>query len=306
MRRALTAAQPRRISIVMSHVVFDRALIRRRRYAARRREKRPEFLETAIAAELNARLLAVSRNLDVIVLQGDTDGLPALAASGRPSSRMFLSDMVERRGCHLVLDDEALPLADASLDAFVHAGGLESVNDLPGTLVQIRRALRPDGLFLGAALGGDTLVELREAALAAELLISGGATPRVAPFVPVQEWGLLLQRAGFALPVADRDRLTVRYDSALDLIVDLKALGFSNPLVERSRAPVSRRFLSAIAESYARSHADSDGRVRASFEIVYLIGWCPHEDQPKPLRPGTAVARLADALGTSEQILKRR
>ena len=192
------------------------------------------------------------------------------------------------------------PFAEASLDLVVSALALQWVNDLPGTLVQIRRALKPDGLLMAAMLGGDTLIELREAFASAESEIEGGLSPRVAPFADLRELGALMQRAGFALPVVDSDRLTVRYESAFALMRDLRAMGATNVLAERRRAPLRRATLMRMAEIYAERFADADGRVRATFEIVWLSGWSPHESQQKPLKPGSASQRLADALGAKE------
>jgi SAM-dependent methyltransferase len=177
---------------------------------------------------------------------------------------------------------------------------LQFVNDLPGTLLQIRRALKPDGLFLAAFLGEATLTELRQAFAAAESEIEGGLSPRVAPFVDVRTLGGLLQRAGFALPVVDRDTLTARYDSAFALMQDLRRMGATNVLIERRRTPLRRATLMRAAEIYAARFADQDRRVRATFDVVWVSGWAPHPDQQQPLRPGSARARLADALGATE------
>lgn len=196
--------------------------------------------------------------------------------------------------------DEALPFAEASLDLVVSALALQYVNDLPGTLVQIRRALKPDGLLLAALAGGDTLMELREAFAAAESEIDGGISPRVAPFADLRELGALLQRTGFALPVIDSDRVVVRYDSAFTLMRDLRRMGATNALTERRRVPLRRATLARMAEIYSQRFADADGRVRATFEIIWLSGWAPHASQQQPLKPGSAQRRLADALGTAE------
>jgi SAM-dependent methyltransferase len=193
-----------------------------------------------------------------------------------------------------------LPFAAGSLDLVVSALALQFVNDLPGTLIQIRRALKPDGLLLAALIGGDGLTELRQAFAQAESEVEGGVSPRVAPFADLRELGALLQRAGFALPVVDSDRLTVRYKTVLDLMRDLRRMGATNVLTERRRAPLKRKTLFRMAEIYAERFSDSDGRLRATFEIAWLSGWAPHESQQKPLKPGSATARLADALGTRE------
>jgi len=203
-------------------------------------------------------------------------------------------------GLHVVADEEALPFADGTLDLVVSGLSLQAVNDLPGVLVQVRRALKPDGLFLAALLGGDTLAELRQSFAVAESEHDGGVSPRVAPFPDLRDLGALLQRAGFALPVTDVDRITVRYATPLGLLHDLRRMGAANPLVERRRVPLRRATLMRAMAVYAARFADADGRVRASFEVIWLSGWSPHENQQKPLRPGSAKKRLADALGTTE------
>jgi SAM-dependent methyltransferase len=200
----------------------------------------------------------------------------------------------------VVADEEALPFRDGSLDLVVSALALQFVNDLPGTLIQVRRALKADGLFVAALVGGETLTELRQAFAAAESEIEGGASPRVAPFADVRDLGALLQRAGFALPVTDVDRVCVRYDSTLALMHDLRRMAATNALVERRRMPLRRATLIRMAEIYGARFADPDGRLRATFDIVWLSGWAPHPSQQQPLRPGSAKARLADALGTRE------
>jgi len=197
-------------------------------------------------------------------------------------------------------DEEALPFAAGSLDLVVSALALQFVNDLPGVLIQIRRALKPDGLLLAALIGGDSLTELRSAFAAAEVEVEGGISPRVAPFADIRELGGLLQRAGFALPVVDSERVAVRYDSALALMRDLRRMGATNILVERQRRPLKRATLARMAEIYAERFSDPDGRIRSTFEIIWLSGWVPHESQQKPLKPGSAAQRLADALGTTE------
>jgi len=219
-------------------------------------------------------------------------------SAGSPRRRG--SDRDTGAALDVAADEEALPFADSSLDLVVSGLALQAVNDLPGALLQIRRALRPDGLFLAALLGGDTLAELRQSFAAAESDLEGGASPRVAPFPDLRDMGALLQRAGFALPVVDADRVTVRYASPLNLLRDLRRMGAANPLVERRRVPLRRATLMRAMEVYAGRFADADGKVRATFEIIWLSGWAPHESQQRPLRPGSAAARLADALGTAE------
>ncbi len=200
-----------------------------------------------------------------------------------------------------VADEEALPLRAASLDLFASALALHWANDLPGALIQIRQALKPDGLFLAAMIGGETLAELREALVAAETELRGGASPRVMPTADTRDLGALLQRAGFALPVADRDLVIVRYGSAFDLLRDLRAMGATSALSERNRQPPSRRLFLRAAEIYAERFSDADGRIRASFEIVFLSGWAPHESQQQPARRGSGQVSLAAILGKDER-----
>ena len=176
---------------------------------------------------------------------------------------------------------------------------------MPGSLARLCRALKPDGVLLAAMLGGESLHELRTSWLQAETSLRSGASPRVAPFCDVRDAGGLLQRAGFALPVVDTDRLTVRYDSALALMQELKALGLSNGLLDRHRALVSPELMAAACAHYDQTYANSDHRVYATFQMIYLTGWAPHESQPKPLRPGSAKVRLADALKVDEKKLPR-
>jgi SAM-dependent methyltransferase len=226
-----------------------------------------------------------------------------LAAGNKVATVVAAAPDVTRRdgpALRVAADEEALPVADASLDLVVSALTLQFVNDLPGTLIQIRRALKPDGLLLAAMIGGESLSELREAFAEAESDIEGGVSPRVSPFADLRDLGGLLQRAGFALPVIDSDRVMVRYDSPIALMRDLRAMGAANVLTERRRTPLRRSTLHRMLEVYADRFADADGRLRATFEIVWLTGWAPHESQQKPLKPGSAAQRLADVLGAKE------
>jgi SAM-dependent methyltransferase len=201
----------------------------------------------------------------------------------------------------VIADEEILPFADGSFDVVTSVLSLHAVNDLPGTLVQIRRVLKPDGVFIAGLFGGETLQELKLAFAAAEAEVLGGASPRVSPFGDVRELGGLLQRVGFALPVADVERTIVRYRDVARLFADLRALGETNVLVGRRSEFLSRRMLRALTAEYASRFADAEGRVTATFDVVFLTGWAPHESQQKPLAPGSAKSRLADALGTEEQ-----
>ncbi len=196
---------------------------------------------------------------------------------------------------------EHVEVQPQSVDLITSGLGLHVINDLPGVLVQVRRALKPDGLFLAALFGGETLTELRQSLAAAEIETTGGVSPRVAPFADVRDLGGLLQRAGFALPVADVERTVVRYRDLFSLARDLRMMGATNALVERSRKPMRRDMLAAAMAHYARHFSDPDGKLRATFDIVYLTGWAPHESQQQPLKPGSAKSRLADALGAREE-----
>lgn len=281
--------------------LFDRSLIAaRRRRALQRPVAGADFLVRRVADDLAARLAVVEKRFDDGAILDDATGIvgPAIAATGK-TRQLAEAEIIEAPS----RDDasEQISLAPAAMDLVVSALSLHLVNDTPGVLVQIRRSLRPDGLFLAAVPGTGTLQELRESLLAAEAEMTGGASPRVIPFAEVRDYGALLQRAGFALPVADVDTLTVRYDTLFDLMRDLRAMGMTNPLLGRARSPVSRGFFARAAEIYADRFSDPDGRIRATFAIVNLSGWAPHESQQKPLRPGSAKTRLAAALGTVEK-----
>jgi SAM-dependent methyltransferase len=285
-------------------IVFDRKLLARRR--ARALGNPSDFLLRHVADDLLDRLATVQRSFAVAadICTPTAYLAEALVRSGRADRVVRFVPVPEPGGSGLGLavgDEEILPFAPESLDLAVSVLSLQFVNDLPGVLAQIRRALRPDGLFLAAMLGGETLHELAESFAFAESEITGGASPRVAPFVEVRTAGALLQRAGFALPVVDQDRITVRYAEPLALMRDLRAMGAANALAERSRRPLRRDVLIRAAAVYAERFADPDGRIRATFDVISLSGWAPHESQQKPLRPGSATARLADVLGTVEK-----
>jgi SAM-dependent methyltransferase len=267
--------------------LFDRALLRARQRRALRGEP-ATFLLERVAEDMEERLHAVLRDFaDVAEIWTPGELLR------KPSSDRFKS--IARIG----LDDsehETLPFSPESLDLVVSGLAFQFVNDLPGVLTQICRALRPDGLLLAAMIGGDTLTELRQSFAAAESELESGVSPRVAPFADLRDVGALLQRAGFALPVTDVDRIVVRYDSAFALMQDLRSMGATNVLVERRRTPTRRATLLRMAQIYGERFADSDGRIRATFDVIWLSGWAPHESQQKPLKPGSAKAGLAEAV----------
>ncbi len=290
----------------MSHpLVFDRALLRARQARALALGPEPFLLERA-AEDLSERLLTVKRRFETAVDLGTPTDLLSRALAGHPGIGTLVRAAPLAAGLAasertIVADEEALPFANGSLDLVVSALALQMVNDLPGAFAQVRRALKPDGLFLAALIGGGSLAELREAFAIAESETTGGVSPRVAPFADVRDMGGLLQRAGFALPVTDVDRVVVRYGSPFTLMNELRRMGAGNVLAERRRVPLRRATLLRAAEIYTERFSDADGRVRATFEIVWLSGWVPHESQQKPLRPGSAKMRLADALGTMEK-----
>ena len=286
------------LNMAQNPLVFDRALLRRRQARARVLGFE-RFLIDRVASDLADRLGAVLREFPLAVDLGTpSDAVRTTLARLTSIGRLFR--VASSPDADIVADEEVLPFRDASLDLIASALALQFVNDLPGALVQVRRALRPDGLFLAAVLGGETLTELRQSFAAAEAEVEGGVSPRVAPFADVRDMGALLQRAGFALPVTDVERLTVRYSSPFILMGELRRMGATNVLVQRRRVPLRRATLKRMAEIYAERFSDPDGKVRATFEIIWLSGWAPHESQQKPLRPGSAQARLADALGTRE------
>ena len=292
-------------------LLFDRAMLEvKRKRALRRFKPGADFLMHRVAEDLGERLGSVLRQFDMAVALGGVTGHIAtmLRASGQTRAVIradcLWPETVAGTGAislpDLVCHEDVLPFAAQSLDLVVSGLTLQTVDDLPGVLIQIRRALKPDGLFLAALAGGDTLKELRESFAIAETELTGGLSPRVIPFLDVRDLGGLLQRAGFALPVTDSERLTVRYRSMLDLVADLRAMGASNPLLERSRKPIRRDLLMRTAEIYAERFSDPDGRIRATFQILSASAWAPSDTQQKPARRGSATVRLADALGTKE------
>ena len=293
--------------VTSEHDIFDRALLVRRRNRVAADAVRHDFLLARVADDLMERLAAIQRRFPVALNLGAYHGLIGRRLRQVPGVEMVIDAeaaprlLAQCEGPRVRADEEALPFRDGSLDLVVSGLSLQLVNDLPGTLVQIRRALKPDGLLLAALLGGNTLVELRNAFLAAEEEMEGGASPRVAPFAEVQDLGALLQRARFALPVVDADTVTATYPDALALMRDVRAMGAANALCARRRTPLRRATSMRAVEIYRQRFALPDGRVPATFEIVTATGWAPHASQQQPLQPGTARMRLAEALGTLEQ-----
>ncbi len=292
--------------------VFDRQLVRRHRDRAARGIADYSFLFEAVAQRLADRLLDVTRRFPACLDLGARGGAMAAALSDRSDIQHFVAcdlsaamarsaENFPRGGIKLAADEEHLPFAPESFELVVSNLSLHWTNDLPGALIQIRHCLKPDGLFLGAMLGGETLQELRTALMQAEIEIEGGASPRLSPLADLRDAGALLQRAGFALPVADVDRITVSYPNAFKLMQDLRGMGESNAIHTRRRTPTRRATLFRAAEIYQEMFGDADGRLPATFDILTLTGWAPDASQQQPLRPGSAQGRLADALGVAEQ-----
>ncbi|MCV2882073.1 methyltransferase domain-containing protein [Actibacterium sp. XHP0104] len=270
--------------MTQSPTLTDRAALARFRARAQRRAEPALFLHQDAADEIKERLTEVNRTFTA----------PAVV-SGFPQ---VWADLIP--GAVHVADDDILALEPGAHDLVIHAMGLHWANDPVGQLVQCRRALRPDGLFLGVLFGGHTLHELRAALAQAESTLTGGLSPRVAPMGEIRDLGALLQRAGFALPVADGAPRMVTYRSVLHLIDDLRAMGEVNALHNRHRATPPRALFAEMARIYHEAYSQPDGRIPATFETIFLTGWAPDDSQQKPLRPGSAKVRLADALNTNE------
>jgi SAM-dependent methyltransferase len=281
-------------------LIFDRPLWRQRLTRALRRENACDFLVERVVEDIVFRLAGISRAFPRALDLGGPH--PAIAAALRTPGRLVthaapVMAALGTDGLRLVAEAEVLPFAPQSFDLVVSALNLQFANDLPGVFAQVRRILAPDGLFLAAMAGGQTLVELRACLAQAQEEIEGGASPRVAPFTDLRDLGGLLQRAGLALPVTDCDAFTVRYRNAFDLMRDLRAMGATNVLVAGARQPLSRNVALRAAAIYADKFSNPDGRIGATFEIIWASGWAPHESQQKPLAPGSAQLPLSAALG---------
>ena len=294
--------------------VFDRLSLCRHQDRAAYAFSDFDFLFRDVAARLSERLDDITRIFPVAVDLGSHGGILAPYLHRRSGTQHVLStdysyEMSQRARQSLAssvscssdmfvqCDEEALPFAEGCLDLVTSSLALHWVNDLPGTFVQVRRILKPDGLFLGALFGGETLCELKESFLRAESEVEGGVSPRVSPFVDVRDVGMLLQRAGFALPVVDSDTIPVTYSSPLKLMADLRGMGESNVLTKRRLTFSRRQTLLRASEIYTQNFSDKNGSVRATFQVVWFLGWVPAETQPQALKPGSATHSLADALG---------
>lgn len=287
-------------------VIFNQQLLHKRIIRAVRNHGYEDFLIRRIAEDITSRLTLTNREFAVCALFGDHFGIlaPALADVPNVHDLVLLNNINPADAPlihpHIIGSEEQLPLAPHSINLAVLPLALQHVNDLPGALIQLKRALKPDGLLIAAILGGDTLMELRDALLSAEMAITGGAVPRIHPRVDIRDLGTLLQRAGFALPVVDSDKITVTYRSAIHLMHDLRALGLTNVLCEGAGLRLNRHIVAKLEEIYRERYPAPNGRINATFEIIYLTGWSPHESQQKPLKPGSAKMRLADVLKTQE------
>ena len=283
----------------MQEIFDSELLVRRKRRALAAAVPGASFLLDRAAEDLGERLATVERRFEraTALFSMTRAAGDAVLASGKagtaPAGRGADASPARQQRCRR-RQPRRIPLEAESIDLAVSLLSLHEANDIPGALIQIRRALRPDGLFLGAMAGGGTLAELRESLIAAETELYGGASPRVAPFTDVRDAGALLQRAGFALPVADVETLTVRYDTMFGLMRDLRAMGATNALIDRSRRPGSRRLFTRAAEIYAERFSDADDRIRATFAFIWMSGWAPHASQQKPLKPGSATVSLTE------------
>lgn len=290
--------------------VFDRRLVAQHRRRAASGLDNHDFLYREVAERLADRLDDISRRFPLALDLGCHHGTLAAVLGRRGGIETLVqADLAPemaaraaaRRTPALACDEEALPFAVGSFDLILSCLSLHWVNDLPGALLQMRAALKPDGLLLAAMLGGDTLIELRQCLADAEIAGSGGLSPRVSPFADTRDAGALLQRAGFALPVVDSDRISVSYPDAFALMRDLRGMGEANAVIERKRTGLGRSVLFDAAERYRVRHGDAQGRIPATFQVIYLTAWAPDAVQQKPLRPGSAARRLADALDTTER-----
>ncbi|MEE2721670.1 MAG: methyltransferase domain-containing protein [Pseudomonadota bacterium] len=284
-------------------IVFDRAAVRRHRDRAAADFARHDFLFQEIADRLGDRLQDVDRRFTSVLDLGGGHGAPIPELDTTTIITGDLSEAMLRRSGRqrpVALNEEYLPFGVNAFDLAVSTLSLHWVNDLPGALIQIRQALKPDGLFMAAILGGDTLIELRRVLLEADAETTGGTRPHTSPVADVANAGGLLQRAGFALPVVDTDTLTVTYTDMFALMRDLRGMGETNAVAARDQRFMRRDTLFAAAEKYQALYADADGRVPATFQVIWLTGWAPHESQQKAIRPGSATARLADALDADE------
>ena len=281
--------------------VFDRNLIRQKRNRCAHSLDKHGFLIDWSMDQISGRLKDIKRSFPTALQIGCRSHKINLEEFN--IGNLYTLDIAERLYPDVQADEELLPFAQNSFDLVLSPLNLHTTNDLPGTLSQIKNCLKPDGLFIAVLLGGETLYELRQIINAVEMELSNGLTPRIAPFADMPQMGELMQRAGFNLPVIDSEKITVTYDSVFKLMQDLRLMGESNALLERVKTPTRKEFFAHINEQYAQLFTEEDGRIKATFEAIFLIGWAPHQSQQEPLRPGSAKNRLADVLKTKEEAL---
>ena len=274
--------------------VFDRNIIRQNRNRCAPKLNEHGFLVDWSMDQIKTRLKDIKRTFKSALQIG-------YRTQKLDIKNIYTLDMAEGLTPDIQADEELLPFAPESFDLIVSPLNLHTTNDLPGTLAQIKGTLKPDGLFIAALLGGETLFELRDIMNKVEMDISGGLSPHVAPFADMPQMGSLMQRAGFNLPVIDSEKITVTYDNALKLMEDLRFMGEGNALIQRKKKLSTPDFFGKTVQEYAARYSDKNGRIRATFEVIFLIGWAPHESQQKPLRPGSAKNRLADILKSTEE-----
>lgn len=286
-------------------MIFDRDLIKCRRERAAPNFTSHNFLHEWSKKQILERLYDVNRNFGRALQIGSRG---ALSSDHTKIDNIITMDLTDKpiENCeHFIqASEEFLPVASKSMDLVISNLNLHNVNDLPGSLVQIKNSLKDDGLFIASIFGGETLHELRKIMMEVEIELYGGVSPRVAPFADKPQMGDLLARANFALPVIDSDIITVTYDNVFKLLHDVRGMGESNAIIARSKDPLSKKFFMRVAEEYKNQFCENNdqnnGRIVASFEIIFLLGWSPHKSQQKPLRPGSATTSLAEALGATE------
>lgn len=281
--------------------VFDRALIRKNRNRCASKLEDHNFLFEWSSDQIQKRLQDIKKKFPLALQIGCRHQTPDLSEHG--IEKIFTLDIAEHLKPNIQADEEFFPFFAESFDLIISNLNLHTTNDLPGTLIQLKSALKADGLFIATILGGETLHELRDCMNKIELDKTGGLSPHVAPFADMPQMGNLMQRAGFTLPVIDSEKITVTYDNALKLMQDLRNMGEGNALMERKKNFSTYDYFGRVAQDYAARYSESDGRIVATFEVIFLLGWAPHESQQKPLRPGSAKSRLSDALNSKEEKL---
>jgi len=285
------------------YLVFDRSRLKAQRERAQNNFSQFDFLHHHAAKQILDRLNDINRHFDSGLYIG---ARTPLSGTSEKIKFLFKTDLnaINNTENFFQCDEEFLPIAPQSLNIILSNLSLHTINDLPGCLVQIRQSLKEDGLFIAAMLGGETLHELRASLSHAEIQVTGGLSPRIFPFADKPQMGDLMQRAGFALPVIDSEIITVTYENIVKLMKDIRFMGEGNALLARHKNIPPRGLFLEAARHYHDNFSEDDGRIVASFEIIYLLGWAPHASQQKPLKPGSAQYSLAQALGADEIKLK--